>query len=228
MTGRVLVLRPEPGASATADLARGMGLVPVLAPMAQVMPEPWSAPDPDGFDAVLLGSANAVRHAGPQLPGLRALPALVVGEATARAAREAGFTVAQVGEGGLQSVLDRLAEAPGPRRLLRLAGAQHVALAAPPGVSIAVRVVYRVAYLPLSGQAVRALAEGAVVLLHSGEAAGHFSAECDRLSLRRGSVGVAALAPRIAEAAGHGWRALEVASAPTDAALLELARDMCQ
>ena len=60
MTGQVLVLRPEPGASATADLARNMGLVPILAPMARVVPEPWSAPDAAGFDAMGGGGGDVL------------------------------------------------------------------------------------------------------------------------------------------------------------------------
>ena len=227
MTGQVLVLRPEPGASATADLARNLGLVPILAPMARVVPEPWSVPDAAGFDAVLLGSANALRHAGPQLAALRALPALVVGEATAAAAQAAGFVVERTGKGSLQTVLDDLASAPGPRRLLRLAGAEQVELVLPLGVTMVTRIVYRVDYQGLPEQAVRALGERAVVLLHSGAAARHFAAECDRLRVDRGNIGVAALAPRIAEAAGPGWRHVGIAPRPDDTALLELARDMC-
>ena len=76
-------------------------------------------------------------------------------------------------------------------------------------------------------EAVTAIGQGATVLLHSGEAASHFAAECDRLGIARGIVRLAALAPRIAEAAGEGWRALAIAPQTRDRALLELARDMC-
>ena len=58
---RLLVLRPEPGASATAGRARTLGLDPVLMPLFEIEPIAWTAPDPAGFDALLLTSANAVR-----------------------------------------------------------------------------------------------------------------------------------------------------------------------
>lgn len=227
MTARVLVLRPEPGASTTAALATELGLDPVLAPIAGVEPAAWDVPDPAHFDALLIGSANAVRHGGAGLAALRDLPALAVGEATAARLREAGFTVRETGTGGLQPLLDALAGDPSIRRLLRLAGEAHVPLDMPDGVSMVTRIVYRVAYHSLSAEAVAAIGQGAIVLLHSGEAAGHFAAECDRLGLARGTVRVAALAPRIAEAAEQGWGALAIAPVTSDRALLELARDMC-
>ena len=227
MTRRVLVLRPEPGASSTAALATELGLEPVLAPIAGVEPALWDVPDPAQFDALLVGSANAVRHGGVGLAALRELPALAVGEATAARLREAGFTVRATGTGGLQPMLDALEGDISVRRLLRLAGEAHVTLEPPAGISIEARIVYRVAYHPLSAAAVTAIGQGAIVLLHSGEAASHFAAECDRLDIARDTVRLAALAPRIAEAAGNWWQALAIAPQTTDRALLELARDMC-
>ena len=94
---RVLVLRPEPGATATLRRARERGLEAEAVPLFEVEPVEWSVPDPSDFDALLLTSANAVRHGGPGLQALRELPVHAVGEATARAAREAGFAVATIG-----------------------------------------------------------------------------------------------------------------------------------
>lgn len=228
MSGGVLVLRPVPGAAATARLAATLGLAATVAPLSAVVPEPWTVPDPESFDALLIGSANALRHAGEGLLTLRALPALVVGEATARAAREAGFTVAATGEGGLQNLLDNVAQQGGKQRLLRLAGASRVPLEPAHGQTIETRIVYRVAYGELSQAAVAALHDGAVALLHSGDAASHFAAECDRLGLDRSTISLAVLAPRVAGAAGQGWQAVAIAPRPSDGALLELVRDMCQ
>ena len=67
-----------------------------------------------------------------------------------------------------------------------------------------------------------------LVLLHSAEAARHFAAECARLALPRASIHLAALGPRVAEAAGQGWASLHMASATSDEALLALARQLCQ
>ena len=71
------------------------------------------------------------------------------------------------------------------------------------------------------------LGQGALVLLHSAAAARHFAAECDRCGVPRGAVRLAALGPRIAAAAGEGWREVRSAAEPREAALLALARQMC-
>lgn len=225
MTGRVVVLRSEPGASATARLAAEMGLEAAVAPMSAARGVPWQAPERASYDAVLLGSANAVRLGGAMLDACRGAPALVVGEATAQAARDAGMNVVMVGEGGLQGVLDAANAWP---RLLRLAGEDNVALAPPTGAVVDTRIVYAVDYLPLAGVAVDAVWGGAVVLLHSALAAAHFAAECDRLGITRNAVTLAAIGPRVVAAAGTGWRAIAAAASPNDRALLELARNLCQ
>ena len=104
----LVVIRPEPGCTATVSAARAVGLEPHGFPMFAVTPRSWQAPPPDGHDALLLGSANALRHAGPGLAAIRHLPAYAVGEATAEAARELGIMVVAQGQGGLQGVLGQL------------------------------------------------------------------------------------------------------------------------
>ncbi|WP_126175795.1 uroporphyrinogen-III synthase [Tsuneonella rigui] len=225
MSKPLIVLRPEPGLSETLALAQAKDLTAIAAPLFEIEPVAWRAPDPADLDGILAGSANVFRHGGLGLSKLSALPVHAVGERTAQAALEAGFTVANVGAGGLQQVLDTL---PAPARLLRLAGEQHVALQVPDGSAMTEVIVYRARAVSLSETAVEALRSDAVVLLHSGEAAARFAGECDRLSIDRSRVSVAALAPRVAAAAGEGWRAVAVAPQATDAALLAMADDMCQ
>lgn len=226
MNARVFAIRPEPGLSATIAAGRAIGLAVEGHPLAEVVPVAWEAPGDDAFDALLLGSANAARHAGPALARWCGRTAHVVGEATAEAAREAGLAIGEAGHGGLQGVVERLA-GPGPMRLLRLAGAKHTALAPPAGVTIDTRVVYRLVHREIPPPFAASLADGGIVLLHSGEAARHFTGECGRLGIERAAIALAALAPRIAEAAGTGWRCVAVAPQPTDSALLAMARDMC-
>ena len=84
---RVLVLRPEPGASATVKRAKERGLDALAIPLFEVRPVDWDVPDAGSFDGLLLTSANAVRHSGEQLKELRGLPVHAVGAATAAAAR---------------------------------------------------------------------------------------------------------------------------------------------
>ena len=193
--------------------------------MFAVRPRAWDAPPAEGFDALLFGSANVLRHGGDALRFYRHLPVHAVGSETADVAREAGFDVARVGAGGLQALLDEAAE---PLRYLRLAGAAHVELEPPPGTMITMRVIYESVPLVMPGALAARLREGALVLIHSGEAARHFAAECDRLALARARIALAALAPRIAHEAGDGWARIGVALQPRDSTLLALALDMCQ
>jgi uroporphyrinogen-III synthase len=102
---RILVLRPEPGASATLRRAHERGLHAVAVPLFEIEPVAWDAPEAGGFDGLLLTSANAVRSAGEQLEELRGLPVYAVGEATAGAAREAGFEVASTGDTDIRRLL---------------------------------------------------------------------------------------------------------------------------
>jgi uroporphyrinogen-III synthase len=95
---------------------------------------------PGDVDALLIGSANAIRHAGPGLAAYAGLPTYTVGAATAQAAREAGLDVVAVGSGGLQPVLDTVTHT----NLLRLAGQEHLTLTPPPHV----RMVERSSMLP--------------------------------------------------------------------------------
>ena len=224
MTLRLIAIRPEPGCSATVEAGRQIGLVIEGCPLFEIRPLPWTPPLSEDVDALLLGSANAVRNGGPELQAFRAKPVFAVGDATAAAAEAAGFTIAGAGRGELQSLLDGLA---GPLRLLRVTGAEHDPLAPPPGIEIVTRRAYESLPVPLPASLAAEFGEGALVLLHSAAAARHFAAECDRCGVARGAIGLAALGPRIAAAAGHGWRQVRSAPQPREAALLALARQMC-
>lgn len=224
MTTAIIAIRPEPGCSATVAAGREAGLVIEAFPLFEVRPIAWQPPAPDQIDDLLLGSANAVRQGGVGLEAFKAKPVYAVGEATAREAEAAGFTVAASGRGDLQSLLDTLS---GPLRLLRLAGAEHVPLTPPAGITIEERIVYQSAPRPMPEALVERLRGHALVLLHSAAAARHFGSECDRNAIDRSTIGLAALGPRIADAAGGGWQALRSAPQPSEAALLALAREMC-
>jgi len=220
----ILTIRPEPGCTATARAGRAAGLAIEGQPLFEVRPLVWEAPAAEAIDALLIGSANAVRQAGSSLDSFRAKPVYSVGETTAAAAQAAGLTVASIGRADLQSLIETLTA---PMRLLRLTGAEHVPLAEPAGIEIETRVVYESAPLPLPDELAAKLRGGALVLLLSAAAARHFASECDRCEVPRSTVAIAALAPRIVDAAGQGWREVRSAAERTEAALLALARDMC-
>jgi uroporphyrinogen-III synthase len=213
---RVLVLRPEPGASETVRRAREQGLDAVAVPLFEIEPLQWEAPDAGSFDGLLLTSANAVRCAGERIRDLRGLPVYAVGQATADAARDAGFDVAAVGDAGVERLLGSIES---DLRLLHLCGEdRHGA----PGAKQPIKAVpvYRakvVAQPDLSGAA------GAVALIHSSRAGQRFAA----LVNDRASISIAAISRAAAEAAGQGWAAVESAEQPTDHALLALAARLC-
>ncbi|WP_295527541.1 uroporphyrinogen-III synthase [Novosphingobium sp. Chol11] len=220
----LLIIRPEPGNAATAAAARALGLTVHAAPLFAMAATHWDAPDRAAYTALLAGSANSFRLGGPQLAGLAGLPVHAVGEATAQAARAAGFAVARIGEGGLQPMVLDLP----PGRYLRLAGEKHLPLALPEHVIVDDIVVYAARPVPMPESLAAALRQPAVIALHSGEAAVHFAAEIGRLGITACDHALACLAPRIAKMAGIGWQHIEIAHERTDEAVLALARQMCQ
>ena len=222
----LIVIRPEPGCSATVALARAARLEAEGFPLFEVVPVSWQAPLATDYDALLAGSANVFRHGGPGLAALRGLPVLAVGDATAEAACEAGFTVSHSGKGGLQALLQELDAT--PRHLLRLAGEERIVLQPPLGTTIEDRVVYASRPVAAPQALLHRLREPTVIALHSAEAARHLAAQCAAHGLRRSPLRLAALGPRIAAAAGDGWGEVAVAGQTSDQALLALARQMCQ
>lgn len=220
----ILTIRPQPGCDATVVAGKALGLTIEARPLSELRPVEWSVPAGD-FDGLLLGSANALRHGGPPIDNLVDKPVYAVGKATAAAARERGFSVARIGSGGLQALVASLTGA--RLRLLRIAGRERVPLNPPADISIETVSAYESIPLPLPSHVAERLASGTLVMLHSAGAARHFAAECDRLAVQRGAIRLAAIGPRIAEAAGAGWEQVRFAKEPTDLALLALTRDMC-
>ena len=224
MTQSILAIRPEPGCSATVAAAKEHGLEVIGVPLSEIRPLEWTVPG-GAFDGLLIGSANALRHGGPLVDDLVDKPVYAVGKATAAAAREQGFPVAAVGPGTLQGLVDALAGQ--GLRLLRIAGRERMPLDSPEGVAVETVTAYESVALPLPAEAADTLRQGALVLLHSAAAARHLAGECERLVIHRGEISLAALGPRIAGAAGSGWRLVRSAAEPDEAALLALTRDMC-
>jgi len=215
---KILVLRPQPGADETAARARALGLEPVVAPLFSVRPLAWTPPDPAGFDAVMLTSASAARQASDGLAPFRHLPCYAVGEATATAAAEAGFADIRVGPDDGSSLLLMMAEAE-VRAVFHPCGRDHLALDLP-GVAITRVPVYAAE----SAERLPVPAGGMLALLHSPRAAALFAG----LAGDKSRVRIAAISARTARAAGIGWQEVAIAPQPRDAALLELAVQLCQ
>ena len=214
-----MILRPEPGASATVGRARAIGLDAFAMPLFEVEPVAWEPPDPGKFDALLLTSANAVRHGGAVLDRLRGLPVYSVGGATADAARDAGFEVAKSGTAGVERLLETI---PAGTRLLHLCGEHRTAATAERAVIVP---VYRARALPLPA-GFRAIA-GQAAAVHSPRAGQRLAELADQAGIDRATIRIAAISEAAAEAAGAGWAMREAAGAPNEAALLALAARLC-
>ena len=214
--GRVLVLRPEPGAAATVKRARERALDAVAIPLFEIEPVAWEAPEAGSFDGLLLTSANAVRHGGQGLASLRGLKVYAVGEATADAARNAGFDIAASGDAGV----DRLLASIEPDlKLLHLCGRDRrdIAVATPRISAIPVYAADAIEKPDLSE------ANGSVALIHSPRAGQRFA----ELIRDRESIAIAAISHAAAEAVESGWQAVEASDEPSDDALLALAARLC-
>ena len=213
---RVLVLRPEPGNAETCARLRACGIDAVGMPLFAVVPVDWTCPDPAAFDALLLTSANAVRH-GALSDRLKILPVIAVGGATASVARAAGFTVAVAGDADAPAAI-AAAKAQGLHRLLHLAGRDRIPTA-DGGTAITVYASEPVA----TDAAALAFAGESVALLHSPRAARLFATRVAAAAADRSRITIAALSQAVADAAGAGWAAVLVADRPTDDALVALA-----
>ena len=209
MTRPIAVLRPEPGNGRTADRLAALGATVIRRPLFAIVPVAWTPPDPAGFDALVLTSANAVRHADIGATSLSRLPVWAVGSATAAAARAAGLRVVRTGEAGVAALTaDR-----GETRLLHLAGRERMAV---PGVTAIT--VYAADPRPVTAADWAGLS-GSVALLHSARAAHALAAGgVDRARIR-----LAALSPAILAAAGPGWDRSTAVAVPEEDALLAAA-----
>ena len=209
-----MILRPEPGASATLARASAAGIEAEAIPLFEIAPVEWVAPDASAFDALLLTSANAVRFGGDQLTALRALPTYCVGEATALAAREAGFAVAGTGAGDAIALIERV---PHGLRLLHLTARDHRAIAGVTRIA-----VYHSIIIDPPPSLDRL--GGGVAMVHSPRA----GARLAELIEQRGDISIAAISAAAAAACGGGWNEVATIVAPGDGALLALGAALCQ
>ena len=219
---KLLIIRPQPGNDASARRARDAGFDPIQLPFFEVRPRVWKASDPAQFDALLITSANAVRHAGAGLSAYQGLPVHSVGQNTADAVAATGLTLASVGQHGVKEAL-RAANTAGHRRLLWLAGEDQTDFDAPPGMQLETQITYSSEPVELPVDTADIIAGVDIVVLHSARAARRFAAFVDSSRLSREDITVAAFSNAIAETAGAGWRGIAIAERPDDQALLSAA-----
>jgi uroporphyrinogen-III synthase len=227
----VLVTRPEPGASETADRLAALGRRAILAPLLRIEPRTGRLPDPKRLAAILATSTNAI---GGLPPACHAVPLLAVGNATAKRARSAGFTTVESADGDALAlaalVASRLRPEKGP--LLLASGArQGMALAAALRAD-GYRVIRRVAY---AACAATSLPDGAAGLLTAAQphVALFFSAETAQTYVRLviqaglaeavGNCEAVAIGPAASMALQTlPWRRVHVATKPNQDDMLAL------
>lgn len=223
MTGRIIILRPQPGADATAMRAQALGLEAVVLPLFSVEPIAWTTPDPTRFDALMLTSANAFRHAGPDLLRYTGLPLYVVGAATARAAIELGLAPHHIGEKDVSALIEAMRH-DGRRAVLHLCG-EDVVNTDGNDLDIKRVAVYRSAENGDGSALIETLRQSDIALVHSPRAGRQLNALVS--AERRNELSIIAISQPALAAVGTGWSIAQAADSPTDAAMLALASELC-
>ncbi|MGL4489308.1 MAG: uroporphyrinogen-III synthase [Rhizobiaceae bacterium] len=105
---RVLVTRPEPGATRTADRLIKLGYEAIKLPLSETVALHPKAPT-STFDIVIATSAQAFLNLPSEMVALlKDESTLVVGEATKAAALQVGFTDVLAERGDIEGLLERL------------------------------------------------------------------------------------------------------------------------
>lgn len=187
---RMLVTRPEPDGQATLSRLRALDIEAVAAPLMVRQTLDASLPPSDGFAAMVLTSANAVRALAERgvLADYAQLPVLAVGDRTAREAEEAGFAKVSSAAGALSDLVNaiRISGLKGP--LFHPTGRHQsgdlAKALAPLGVMVATAKIYdMVAIDALSADILAGLADGSIgaVLAYSRRTAEIFATLAARL-----------------------------------------------
>jgi uroporphyrinogen-III synthase len=221
----LLILRPVPANQQTALAAIAAGLDAHCTPLFEISAVTWEAPDPSPYTGVMMTSGNAARYAGIALQEYLHLPLFAVGDATAVAAREAGFASVVSGDKDVSRLLAQIATL-GKHHILHLCGADLVAADAI-GISIDRRVVYAAKSNPPSSGLAALVQQKPVVMLHSPRAAAEFALISDKTRADRSTITLIAISENTAASAGDGWEEVAIAAVPRDDALIELARQYC-
>jgi uroporphyrinogen-III synthase len=233
---RVLITRPREDAAPLARILEGMGHEAVIEPLLDIRYEDGPPLDLDGVRGLLLTSANGVR-ALARRTDRRDLPAWAVGDATARAAREAGFLQVESAGGDVASLAALVAArcAPGPGPLLHAAGTAVAGDLAGDlgarGFAVERRVLYAAEPADsLSPESLSRLYAGTIdaVLFFSPRTARSFVRLAGRAGLSKRMAGTVAfcLSEAVAEAVRTlPWKGVCVAARPDQASLLDLLVD---
>jgi uroporphyrinogen-III synthase len=223
VTLRVAITRALPDAERTAERLRELGAEPILAPLLNVIPCAYDT-NVEEAQALLFTSANGVR-AFPDARRLHAKPVLTVGDATAEAARAAGFTNVRSADGEVSALVELAKEnlAANAGKLIHIGGEDIAGDLVGELTAAGFTVERRIAYAARAAlSAPPALLQPLdIVLFHSARAADTFV----RLGApNAGRLTAACLSQAVADAAGKAWWGrIVVSPAPREDALLRAA-----
>lgn len=215
---KIAITRALPEAENTAAAIRARGAAPIIAPLLRIQPLDYE-PSTEGAQAILFTSTHGVAFADAR--AARAIPVLTVGDATARAARAAGFADVRSADGDAAALAALAARTldPAAGKLIHIRG-EHVAgdvagALEAAGFVVDRRIAYtaeQTPYLP------KALAQPLdVVLFYSARAASAYRALG---APQAGARTAACMSPAVAEAAGPGWARVIVSNQPREDSLL--------
>jgi uroporphyrinogen-III synthase len=230
---RFAVTRPQPDSERTAAALRALGHDVLVAPLMRV--EPLAVDVSGGWGGVIVTSANVppAIAANPGCTALVKLPLFAVGQRSADAARQAGFSNVTSAGGDVRDLVRliaaRRADAAAP--LLYLAGEDRAAdllgeLAAH-GIAAEMRIVYRAVITPYPPELTAALKAGDIdaVLHFSRRSLENYLAGAAHAGIAEEALAVRHLclsAPIAEPLSGAGASHISIAARPDEAALIEL------
>ena len=233
---RLLVTRPREDAQSLAQALRARGIEPMIEPMIEIVDLPGPPLARHDAQAILFTSANGVRALQRRNQGdlseFLSVPVLAVGNATAQAARDAGFRQVDSAAGDVAALvslcLTRLAPNAGP--LLHIAGSQVAGDLAgrltAAGFALRREAIYRARQATQLSMATLdglRLSQIDAVTFFSPRTAAAFVTLCRDMGVAPllQTVVALCLSAAVAEAASAAaWRAMIVAPRPDQAALL--------
>ncbi|WP_354065835.1 uroporphyrinogen-III synthase [Devosia sp. 2618] len=230
---KMLVTRPEPDAQSTLARLTALGIDAVAAPLMVRQTLDTSLPPPDGFTAMVLTSANAVRAMTDRgvVDHYRHLPVFAVGDRTAMEANQAGFARVSSAAGAFQDLINAMTIARVPGPIFYPAGKHQSAdlakALAPLGVMVATSMLYEMVAVDTLPEAVLAGLGGDItaVLAYSRRSAAIFADLANGLEReRRSRVAMLCMSEAVAEPLlGAHFNRISLADWPDEDAMMALA-----
>jgi len=223
MATQLLICRPQPGADATAEKAAAMGLASSVYPLFRIEPVEWTPAASGQYDAIMLTSANAARHGGEGLSLYRHLPVFTVGEATAQAAKNAGFQNVIMTNTDGQALIDHICSTK-YKNILHPCG-EHVRPYDTAGLHIQRHIVYHAAATGNAKGVADALNTAHIALVHSPRAGERLYALTTEQ--QRATCTLIAISKTARIASGGGWRRSLASETARDSSMLAIALQIC-